>query len=130
MISPLIPKVRMEVDHHASTLYAGLSHILNAERNRVGGGLVSPGPGTPASLASVGPMMCSPARVAVVINGLGDPVAIGIKSRAHMRQAIPLGRILEVHHHQIVADDVGLLIIVAKQSVAHIGDDHRAVWDE
>ena len=38
-----------------------------------------------------------------------------------MGQTVPLGGVLEVHHDQVVADHVRLLVVIAKQTVIHIG---------
>ena len=58
---------------------------------------------------------------AVVINGLWHAVGIHIKQLANVRQAVPLGRILQVHHDQVVTDNVGVQDVVAEQPIVHVG---------
>jgi len=44
--------------------------------------------------------------VAVVVDALGQAVAVGVEQRADMRQRIPLRRVLQAHLDDVVAEHV------------------------
>ena len=72
--------------------------------------------------------------VAVVVHGLGHAVAVGVEQLADMRQAVPLGRVLQVQDHRVVVDDVGQARVVEAELIVHVrpavaqrGSQHRRV---
>jgi hypothetical protein len=58
--------------------------------------------------------------VAVVVDGLGHAVAVGVEQLTDVRETVPLGRVLQVQDRQVVADDIGLRLVVDEQSVVHV----------
>jgi hypothetical protein len=56
--------------------------------------------------------------VAVVVDGLGDAVAVGVELRAHVRERVPLRRVLQPDRHRVVGPHVDEAV-VALAHVAH-----------
>ena len=115
-----VAQVRVQVDHHAAALHAALGHVLDAERaclrrrTRVAR-LRHAGVGGVARADHV-----FAGTKAVVVDRLGHAVGIGVEHLADVREAVPLGRILQVHHDEVVAEHVGLQHVVAEQAVVHV----------
>ena len=130
----LVAHVCLQVDHDPASLNAGFGHVLNAQLDRVGSGLMLARTGV-AGVRTVGgsdDVLTSP--VTVVIHRLRNTVAVGVEHRPYVREAVPLRRILQVHDHEIIADHIALRLIVGKQPVVHVGpsvaqrrSDHRRV---
>ena len=125
-------QIGLQVDHHAAALDAACGHVLDAQRSGLGGraGLARRGHTRIAALGRRQDVATGPE--AVVVHRLGNAVAIGVEHLAHMRQAVPLGGVLQVHHHQVVADHVGVHRVVGDQPVVHVrpaiaqrGPQHR-----
>jgi hypothetical protein len=58
---------------------------------------------------------------AVVIDRFGEAICVGIEQLADVREAVPLGGVLQVHHHQVVADHVGCVGVILEQPIVHVG---------
>ena len=116
-----VAKVRVQVDHHAAPLDAVARHVLHAERARAGRGL-RPAARRHAGVLGIGrPEDVEAAAEAVVEHRLGQAVAVGVEHRADVREAVPLRRVLQVQHGQVVADHVAVPRVVVGQPVDHVG---------
>ena len=91
-------EMRLQVDHHAAALHAGLRHVLHAEmpralrfvaRRHVALRVVVGGADDVAAGA-----------IAVVEHVLGAAVAIGVEHLADMGKAVPLRRVLQRQQHR------------------------------
>ena len=120
---PLTPEMRMQVDHHRTALYAALGHFFDAQglgrRCRFAGDLWKTK--NTRTFAATRADYIGACAKAVVVHRLGYAIAIGVEHRAHMRQAVPLGAVLQMHDHQVVAHHIGADRVVAPQLVVHVG---------
>src|SRR5579883_17533 len=113
---PFAAEMRFEVDHDAASLDAASRHVLDPERPCPRGSIAR----RLASAAIVDGSYHVPARaVAVVIDHLGNAVAIGVEELPDMGEAVPLRRILQRDDRDIVADDVGMARVVPAQRIVH-----------
>ena len=119
----LTAQMRMQVDHHRTALHAALGHFFDAQRlgrgRRLSGDLGKAKNARP--LAAARAHHIGACAKAVVVHRLGHAVAVGVEHRAHMRQAVPLGAVLQMHDHQVVAHHIGASRVVAPQLVVHVG---------
>ena len=58
--------------------------------------------------------------IAVVEHHLGLAVAVDIEQLPDMREAVPLRRVLQRQQHQVVADHVDQLRVVAAERIGHV----------
>jgi hypothetical protein len=113
-------EVRVQVDHHAAALHAALGHVLDAERDGARG-RAAVAPRRHAGVGRVGGREdVAAGAVAVVVDRFGDTVAVGVEQLADVGEAVPLRRVLQVHHHQVVADHVGVQRVVGDEPVVHV----------
>ena len=82
--------MRVKINHHATTLYARLGHILYAQSNRVRGAALISGLGHTRIFSVSWALNILPSAIAVVVDGLRDAIAIRIKQRTDVRQTVPL----------------------------------------
>ncbi|CUI47885.1 Uncharacterised protein [Achromobacter sp. 2789STDY5608621] len=97
-----------QVDHDAAALQAGFGQLGDVQLLGVGGpALAQIGLGETivdvivhrADHVFVG-------AVAVVVDAFGQAVAVGVEQRAHVRQRVPLGRVLQAHLDDVIAQHV------------------------
>ena len=101
-----VAEVRVQIDQHRAALHGLLGHGLDAQRVR-GRGAGRAGTGRPRVGRLGRPLHLAPGAKAVVVDRLGQAVAIGVEVRAYVGQAVPLRGVLQVEDGQVVADDVG-----------------------
>jgi hypothetical protein len=93
----------------AAALHAALGHALDAQRlararcSSIAAGRRHAGIGAVQRAEDV-----DLRAVAVVVARLGHAVAVGVEQLAHVREAVPLRGVLQVHQHQVVADHVAV----------------------
>ena len=109
----LVAEVVREVDEHAATLHAVERHVLEPEVVRE-----APVPGAVAARVVARSDEVDTGAVAVVVDGLGHPVAVGVELAAHVRERVPLRRVLQPERHLVVGPDVGEGV-VALADLAH-----------
>ena len=102
-----------EVDEHAASLHAVERHVLEPEVVRE-----ARVPGAVAAGIVARPDEVDPGAVAVVVDGLGDAVAVGVELGAHVRERVPLRRVLQPERHLVVGPDV-VEAVVALAHLAH-----------
>ena len=90
-----------EVDEHAAALHAVVGHVLQAEvvREAAVVAAVARGVGLRSDEVDAG-------AVPVVIDGLLDPVAVGVELGADVRERVPLRRVLQRERHHVVGPHV------------------------
>ena len=113
-------EVGVQIDHHPPALNTMAGHVLDPQRAGTRSRPGRAGRGDPRILRIARTKDMEPPLIAVVVDRLGQSVAIGIEHLARMRKAVPLGRILQVHDHQVIADNVGLVRVVIHQTIIHI----------
>ena len=109
----VVPEVVHEVDEHAASLHAVERHVLEAEVVRE-----ARVPGAVAAGVVARPDEVDAGAVAVVVDGLGHAVAVGVELGAHVRERVPLRRVLQPERHLVVGPDVGEAV-VALAHLAH-----------
>jgi hypothetical protein len=57
----------------------------------------------------------------ILANRFGLTIAVGVKHRADVGQAVPLGAVLQMHDHQIVANHIGATGVITPHLVVEIG---------
>ena len=122
----------VQVDHDAAPLHARFGHVLDAQLDCVGSGLMLARPRV-ARVGAVGrPHDVLAGPIAVVVDRFRYAVAVGVEHRTHVREAVPLRRILQVHDHEVIADHVTLRLVIGEEPVVHVGPavaqrraDHR-----
>jgi hypothetical protein len=77
-----------------------------------------------------GPKDVHAGPVPVVVDGLRQPVAVGIKHLADVREAVPLRRILQMQDREIVADHVGMQRVIGDESIVEIGFTVAHCWSQ
>ena len=115
-----VADVRVQVDHHAAALHTVHRHVFDAEgmhRRRRLRRHVADRTGV-VRVGRTGDFLA--AAEAVIKHRLRLAVAIRIEQLAHVRQAIPLRRVLQVQDHGIVIDDIGRLRVVPLHDVDHV----------
>ena len=125
----LAPVMRVQVDHDGAALHARLRHVLDAQGAGAAGRLARPGRHA-GVLDVAGPDNMFAAAEPVVEHPLPPPVAIRVEQAADMGEAVPLGRILQIHHGEVVAEHVGMArrAVVAdevRHAVAQRRPQHR-----
>src|SRR5581483_1034816 len=98
---PVVAQVVGQVDEYASALHAVGGHVLEAE-------VVGEAPVAAAVPAGVGigPDEIVTGAVPVVVDGLLDPVPIGVELGAHVGEGVPLRRVLQRQGHHVVGPHV------------------------
>ncbi len=102
-----------EVDEHAASLHAVERHVLEPE-------VVREARVPRAVTAGIGARSdeVDPAAVTVVVDGLDDTVAVGVELRTHVRERVPLRRVLQPERHLVVGPHV-VEGVVALAHLAH-----------
>ena len=113
----LAPIVRVQVDHDAAALRPVLGEVLDAERQRLGAFVLRPAFRAVLLLRGLDVLL---GAKAVVEHHFRRAVAIGVEEAPHMREAVPLGGVLQGHQHYVVADDVGHIRVVLGHRVAEV----------
>jgi hypothetical protein len=104
--------VMLQVDQHTAALRAMLGQLFDAERTRVGPGKACPVGHGIRVFGGAADLLAG--AKAVVEHRLGLAIAIGIEAASHVRQAVPLRRVLGVHQQHLVAHHVGERIVLAR----------------
>ena len=81
-------------------------------------------PGAVAASVGARPDEVDPGAVAVVVDGLGHAVAVGVELGAHVRERVPLRRVLQPERHLVV----GPHVVEAVVALAHLA--HRDVVED
>ncbi len=110
----LVAIMRLEVDHHRAALDRLRRHVLDAEAARADMTLIRLAGGV---VERAHDMLVG--AIAVVVDHLGLAVAVGVEELADMGEAVPLRRVLQRHHDDVVADDIGVAVVVPAQRVVH-----------
>ena len=109
--------VMREIDHDRAPLHAVARHVLDAEH--VGARVLVGRPGLVA-LAALRDRQAMSRTVAVVEGDLRLSAAVGVEQAAHVREPVPLRRILQGEDHTVVARHVG------EQRVQAVGQEVEA----
>ncbi|MNV60656.1 hypothetical protein D3C71_1531280 [compost metagenome] len=94
-----------QVDKHGAALHAVLGQVLDAER--VGAWAGKSGPIRASLRIFVRRPDVDAGAIPVVEHRFGLPVAVCVEAAAHVRQAVPLRRILRIHQQHVVAHHIG-----------------------
>ncbi|MCY1513351.1 hypothetical protein D9M68_478430 [compost metagenome] len=106
-VGPGIAVMGMQVQHDAAPLHAGLGHFLDAQPMR-------------ARLGIAGwPHHVHAGAKAVVVHRHRDAVAVHVEVLPDVRQRVPLGRILGVERHRIVARTIDVAGVFEPQGIVH-----------
>ena len=116
----LAAEVRVQVDHHRAALHAAGGHVLDAERARAAGGLRRHDVDRARTGRLARPDDIDARAIAVVVDRLRHPVAVGVEQLADVREAVPLRGVLRVEDDRVVADDVGGVRIVHREAVVEV----------
>ena len=81
-------------------------------------------PGAVAARVGARPDEVDAGAVAVVVDGLGDAVAVGVELRAHVRERVPLRGVLQPERDLVVGPDVDEGVV----ALAHLA--HRDVVED
>ena len=98
---PVVAEVVGQVDEDASALHAVEGHVLEAEVVRE-----AEVPAAVARGVGLRPDEVDPGAVPVVVDGLVDPVAVGVELGTDVRERVPLRRVLQRQGHHVVGPDV------------------------
>ena len=93
-----------QINHHTATLYARRREMLDADRAR-----------TPAAIGFIRTDQFDARAVAVVVDLLGPPVAVGIEHLTDVAQAVPLRRILQEHEHRVIGHHIAQGVVHGRQ---------------
>ena len=104
-----------EVDEDAAPLHAVERHVLHAEvvREAAVVAAVARGVGLRSHEVDAG-------AVPVVIDGLLDPVAVGVELGADVGERVPLRRVLQREGHHVVGPHVDVLGVAPVLHLAHV----------
>ena len=113
--APVVAEVVGEVDEDAAALHAVEGHVLQAEVVREAAVLaaVARGVGLRSDEVDAG-------AVAVVVDGLLDPVAVGVELGTDVRERVPLRRVLQREGHDVVGPHVDVAWVAPLVHLAHV----------
>ena len=109
------PRWWAQVDEHAAALHAVEGHVLEAEVVGEGAVAAAVARGVVARADEV-----DAGAVAVVVDGLLDPVAVGVELGADVGEGVPLGRVLQREGDHVVGPDVDVLGVAEVGHLAHV----------
>ena len=113
--APVVTQMVGEVDEDPSALHAVERHVLHAEVVREGEVLAA----VPRRVGLRSDEVDAGA-VPVVVDGLLDPVAIGVELRADVGERIPLRRVLQREGHDVVGPHVDVTGVPVVPHLAHV----------
>ena len=112
---PVVAQVVGQVDEDAAALHPVEGHVLQSEVAGEGGVPAAVAPGVVARADEV-----DPGPVAVVVDALLDPVAVGVELGPDVGEGVPLGRVLQGEGDHVVGPDVDVLGIAEVRHLAHV----------